>query len=131
MTLSSLATETMASQPRRRRYQGHIHTFLLVFKTAVCQPSNAPNVPLTPLPLQAKVPRPHPYLFIRVQGYRLPAVKCFKYSFDTPFLAGQGTKAKSIIFLLAFKAVVYQPLNALNIPLVSLSSQVKIPRPHP
>ena len=210
--------------PRRSRHQGHIHSFLLVFKTAVCQPSNAPNVPLTPLPLQAKVPRPHPYLFIGVQGYRLPAVKCFKYSFDTlsleakapsshcqpsnapnlplaPLsLAGQGTKATSIAFywrsrlpftrlkrskypfgtpplagqdikatsiifygrsrlpfanrqifqmflwhlfpcrpryqghihsfLLVFQITIYQPSNISNIPLVSLTSQAKVSRPH-
>ena len=41
--------------PRRRRHQGHIHSFFLAFKAAVYHASNPPNVPLAPLPSQANL----------------------------------------------------------------------------
>ena len=175
--------------PCRPRYQGHIHSFLLVFKVVICQSSNIPNVPLVPFSLQAKVSNsycqpsnapnlPLAPLSLAGQGTkvtsiafywpsRLPftSLKRSKYPFGTPPLAGQGIKATSIIFygrsrlpfanrqifqmslwhpfpcrpryqghihsfFLVFQTAIYQPSNISNIPLVSLTSQAKVSRPH-
>ena len=59
-TLQTLQTRVWHPQPRRQRHQGHINSFLLPFKPAVCQASNAPNLPnafLAPPTPQAKAPR--------------------------------------------------------------------------
>ena len=60
-TVQTLQTPFWHPQRRRQRHQGHINSFLLAFKPAVCQASNAPNPPnafLAPPTLQAKAPRP-------------------------------------------------------------------------
>ena len=88
--------------PHGPRHQGHIHSFLLAFKAAVCQASNLQMPFGHPLPRRPRH-QGHIHSFLLAfqaavcQASNPPNVPLAPH-FGTPYLAGQGTKATSIAF---------------------------------
>ena len=96
-TLQTLQMSLWHPLPRRPRHQGHIHSFLLAFKAAICQASNPPNVTFGTPYLAG--PRHQGHIHSFLLAFKAAVCKRFKPSkcpFGTPYLAGQGTKATSI-----------------------------------
>ena len=148
--LAPLTLQANAPRPHQQLFLGlqrDINTFLLEFKPAVCQASNAPKpskrsfgtsdpagqgTKATSTDSFSSPSKRHQYLFPGVQACGLPGFKLsktLKSPFGTPNPAGQGTKATSPAFSWPSKRLqTFQ--NPPKATLARLTPQANAPRPH-